>query len=304
MSDTPKDMDAQDWGLLAFLAVLWGGAYFFAGVAVRELPPLTVVLARVALAAATLLPVLWIMGHRLPRTLREWTPFAGMGLLNNVLPFGFIFSGQLFITVGMSSIINAMTPLFAVAVMAAFREERLTMLRLIGVLLGLFGVVVLRGLDGPIGGSETIGILLCMAGAVSYGFAALWGRRRLAGVAPLKSACCQLLASTAIMSVVVAAIDQPWGLSMPSARTLGALAGLAVFGTALAYLVFFKILVRAGASNAMLVTLLIPVTAIALGNIFLDEPVRAQEIIGALVIGLGLAFIDGRPVRWIQRQAS
>ncbi len=294
MSNVAKTMDTQDWSLLILLSVLWGGAYFFAGFAVRELPPLTVVLVRVGLAAVTLMPLFWYFGHALPRSLSGWLPFLGMGLLNNVLPFGFIFAGQTQITVGLSSIINAMTPLFTVVVMAVFLEERLTVYRVIGVLLGVVGVAILRGLEAPIEGAQTLGIALCAAGALSYGFAALWGRRRLAGVPPLKSAACQLICSTLIMAVVVAIVDQPWTLSPPSQTTIYALIALAVFGTALAYIVFFQILVRAGASNVMLVTLLIPVTALILGNVFLNEPIQPKEIIGAIVIGIGLLFIDGR----------
>ena len=140
-------MDAQDWGLLILLSILWGGAYFFAGVAVRELPPLTVVLVRVFLAALTLLPLFWYAGHHLPKTASEWLPFFGMGLFNNVIPFGLIFAGQTQITVGLSSIINAMTPLFTVLVMAGFQQERLTANRVIGVLLGVVGVCLLYTSD-------------------------------------------------------------------------------------------------------------------------------------------------------------
>lgn len=300
--DTPKTMDRQDWCLLILLSILWGGTYFFAGVAVKELPPLTVVLVRVFLAATLLLPIFWYFGHSLPRTFSGWLPFMGMGLLNNVLPFGFIFAGQTQITVGLSSIINAMTPLFTVMVMAVFLEERLTINRIIGVLLGVVGVAVLRGFDGPVSGSQTLGIILCMAGALSYGFAALWGRRFFAGVPPLKSATCQLMSSTLIIAVVVAVIDKPWSLPMPSVEVIFSLLALAVFGTAVAYIVFFRILVRAGASNAMLVTLLIPVTALVLGNIFLGEAVHTKEIIGAIIIGLGLLFIDGRMTKWFTRR--
>ncbi|NKB57595.1 MAG: EamA family transporter [Alphaproteobacteria bacterium] len=294
--DAPKTMDGQDWGLLILLSVLWGGAYFFAGVAVKELPPLTVVLVRVFLAAVALLPLFWYLGHSLPKSFSGWLPYFGMGLLNNVLPFGFIFAGQTQITVGLSSIINAMTPLFTVLVMASFQEERLIVNRVIGVLLGVVGVAVLRGFDGPIDGNQTLGIGLCLAGALSYGFAALWGRRFLAGVPPVKSATCQLMCSTLIIAVVVSVIDRPWTLAAPSQGAIWSLVALAVFGTALAYIVFFKILVRAGASNVMLVTLLIPVTALILGNVFLGEPIHAQEIIGATIIGAGLLFIDGRVI--------
>ena len=294
--EAPKTMDGQDWGLLILLSVLWGGAYFFAGIAVKELPPLTVVLARVLLAAVALLPLFWYLGHSLPKSFSAWLPFFGMGLLNNVIPFGFIFAGQTQITVGLSSIINAMTPLFTVIVMASFQQERLTAYRIIGVLLGVVGVAVLRGIDGPIDGSQTLGIALCMAGALSYGFAALWGRKFLAGVPALKSATCQLICSTLIMAVVVSLIDRPWTLAAPSQSTVLSLVALAVFGTAVAYIVFFRILVRAGASNVMLVTLLIPVTALVLGNLFLSESIQSKEIAGAAIIGAGLLFIDGRVI--------
>lgn len=294
--DTPKIMDSRDWSLLIILSVLWGGAYFFAGVAVRELPPMTVVLARVSVAAIMLLPVFWYLGHSMPRTLSAWLPFFGMGLLNNVLPFGLIFTGQTQITVGISSIINAMTPLFTVLVMAGFREEGLSTFRVIGVLLGVVGVAVLRGFDGPIDGSQTLGIVLCMGASLSYGFAALWGRKFLDDVPPIKAATLQLICSTAIMIVIVCLADRPWTLPAPGMNTILCVLALAVFGTALAYIVFFKILVRAGASNAMLVTLLLPVTAVILGNVFLDETIQTKEILGALIIGSGLLFIDGRLV--------
>jgi drug/metabolite transporter (DMT)-like permease len=165
------------------------------------------------------------------------------------------------------------------------------------VVLGVAGVAVLRGFDGPVDSTQTLGIALCLAAALSYGFAALWGRKFLAGVPPVKSATCQLIGSSLIMIVVVSVIDQPWTLAAPSQGTIFALVMLAVFGTALAYIVFFQILVRAGASNVMLVTLLIPVTALFLGNVFLGEPIQSKEIIGAFIIGAGLLFIDGRVIK-------
>lgn len=294
--ETAKTMDGQDWGLLILLSVLWGGAYFFAGIAVRELPPLTVVLARVFLAAIALLPLFWYSGLSLPRSLTEWIPFFGMGVLNNVIPFGLIFAGQTLITVGLSSIINAMTPLFTVIVMASFQQERMTANRVIGVLLGVTGVAVLRGIDGPVEARHTLGIILCLGAALSYGFAALWGRKFLVGVPPVKSATCQLICSTLIMAIIVSLVDQPWTLDVPSAITLWSIVALAVFGTAMAYIVFFKILVRAGPSNVMLVTLLIPITALILGNVFLGEAIQTKEIIGAIIIATGLLFIDGRVI--------
>lgn len=291
-----KTMDGQDWSLLILLSILWGGAYFFAGVAVRELPPLTVVLARVSIAAIALLPLFWYQKQHLPESLVAWFPFLGMGILNNVIPFGLIFAGQTQITVGLSSIINAMTPLFTILVMAGFKQEQLTLNRIVGVLLGVVGVAVLRGFDGSVDASQTLGIMLCLGAALSYGFAALWGRKFLAGVPPVKSATCQLICSTLVMVVIVCAIDKPWTLPAPGKQTLWSIVILAVLGTALAYILFFKILVRAGASNVMLVTLMIPVTAMILGSVFLDESIQAKEIIGAFIIAAGLMFIDGRLV--------
>ena len=205
------------------------------------------------------------------------------------------------VSVGLASIMNAMTPLFTAPVMASFREERLTTHRAIGVLLGIGGVVIISRPDALSADARLLGIGLCLSGALSYGFAALWGRRHLVGVAPLKSATCQLLSSTLVIAVVVAIVDRPWTLAAPGAGTWLALVALALFGTALAYIVFFEILVRAGGSNVMLVTLLIPVTALLLGNLFLSEPILAFEITGAAVIGLGLLFIDGRVPRRVAR---
>lgn len=303
MVENAKTMDQQDWSLLILLSVLWGGAYFFAGVAVRELPPLTVVLARVFIAAIALLPLFWYLGHSLPKSIVSWLPFFGMGVLNNVIPFGLIFAGQTHITVGLSSIINAMTPLFAVIVLASFQQERLTVNRFIGVLLGLVGVAVLRGFDGPVDAGQSLGIMLCIGAAISYAFAALWGRKFLAGVPAVKSATCQLMCSTLIMVVVVSIVDQPWTLTLPSQKAIWSIVILAVFGTALAYIVFFKILTRAGAGNAMLVTLLIPITAMVLGNLFLDEVIKIEEIVGAVIIAAGLMFIDGRIINRITGRA-
>ena len=183
----PKTMDRAEWGLLILLSVLWGGAFFCVGVAVVELPPLTVVLARVGLAALILLALSWFLGHSLPRGMSAWSPFLVMGLLNNVVPFSFLNAGQTMVSVGLASIMNAMTPLFTALVMASFREERLTTHRVIGVLLGIAGVVIISRPDALSADARLLGIGLCLSGALSYGFAALWGRRHLAGVGPGRS---------------------------------------------------------------------------------------------------------------------
>jgi len=295
-------IDARDWSLLGVLSVLWGGSFFFNGVVLRELPPLTLVLLRVALAAIILLPLLWAYGIRFPRGISGWTPFVAIGLFNNVLPFSLIVAGQTYIPSGLASILNATTPLFTVVVVACAGEEKLYARRIAGVVAGLIGVVILHGggFDG-FGGGQGIGILLCLAGAFSYGLSALVARRLLSDSPPLGTATFQLLASTAMMVVVAGFVERPWQLPTPAASTWLAVIGLAALSTALAYIVFFQILRRSGATNVMLVTLLIPVTAILLGYLVLGEQISPRESLGALVIGSALLLIDGRVLGLLRR---
>ena len=287
-------IDPRDWLLLVLLSILWGGSYFFAGVVVKELPPLTIVLARVAIAVAILLPVHWLLQGRLPSELNNWTPFIVMAVLNNVIPFSLIVTGQTQIASGLASVLNATTPLFAVVILAAFGDEKLVGRKILGIAIGLAGVIVLRGQGFDAIEGKTLGIALCLGAAASYGFAGLWGRRRLAGIPPLTSATCQLICSSVIMALLAFAFEQPWRLPMPSLAAWSALLGFAALSTALAYIVFFQILARSGAANVMLVTLLVPVTAILLGYFILGEPLQLREIAGALVIASSLLIIDGR----------
>ncbi|MBR0728342.1 DMT family transporter [Bradyrhizobium japonicum] len=303
MSPNDSRIDARDWSLLAVLSVLWGGSFFFNGAALRELPPLTLVLLRVALGAAILLPLLRMQGIGLPKGMPGWKPFVAIGLLNNVIPFSLIVIGQTFIPSGLASILNATTPLFTVLVMAMAGEEALQMRRLAGVALGVAGVVVLRGWGIEMRPGQGLGILLCLGGALSYGFAALAARRLLKDAPPLGTATFQLMASTVMMAIVAGAMEQPWHLSMPGLTTWLAVLGLAALSTALAYIVFFQIIRRSGATNVMLVTLLIPVTAILLGWLVLGEPISAREIAGAVVIGSALLVIDGRALTLLRRIA-
>jgi drug/metabolite transporter (DMT)-like permease len=301
MAETALKIDRRDWSLLVLLSVLWGGSFFFTGVAVREMPPLTIVLSRVAIAAILLLPVMFVYGAKLPSNLGGWMPFFVMGLLNNVIPFSLIVSGQTQITSGLASVLNATTPLFTVLVMAAFGDEALIARRVVGIVLGVIGVITLRGRGTDFSGGQTVGIVLCLGAALSYGLSGLWGRRNLSGVPPLTSSTCQLICSSVVMLALAGTIERPWLLAAPSFQTWLALLGTAALSTALAYVVFFQILVRSGASNVMLVTLLIPVTAILLGRFLLGEPLEASEVIGALVIGGALLIIDGRVLSLFKR---
>ena len=290
-------MRATDWILLVFLSLLWGLTYFFAVIALKQVPPLTLVLARVAIASAILIPLIYAFGHRLPSTRSEWRPFIMQAALNNVIPFSLMFYGQLHIASGLAAVLNATTPLFTLIIARLFAGEPLTPSKIIGVGLGIVGVAVLIG-PAAMGADvqSLIGMLCLLGAALSYGFSALW-MRRLRAVPPMVSAGAQLSCSSLLLLPVAAVVDQFWLLPAPNGTTIGAVLGLAVFSTALAYIVFFRISATAGPSNVMLVTLLIPVSASALGVLLLGEALTPQQVVGALVIGSGLVVIDGRLFR-------
>jgi len=290
-----RTMSGSDWLLLILLSIVWGGSFFFAKIAVAELPPLTIVLARVTIAAAALHLLVLATGQRMPGDLSLWRDFLLMGLLNNAIPFSLIFWGQKEIASGLASILNATTPLFTVLVAHALTaDEKATPAKLTGVGLGIIGVALMIGLDLISGfGSHLMSELAVLAAALSYAFAGVFGRR-FRGRPPLVVAAGQLTGSSILILPLALLIDRPWDLPMPSGGTWAALIGLALLSTALAYVIFFRILARAGATNLLLVTFLIPVSALLLGVAFLAERVTAHQLLGMLLIGLGLAVIDGR----------
>jgi drug/metabolite transporter (DMT)-like permease len=292
---TTRSMSGSDWLLLVLLSIVWGGSFFFAKIAVAELPPLTIVLARVTIAAAALHLLVLAIGQRMPGDLSLWRDFLIMGLLNNAIPFSLIFWGQKEIASGLASILNATTPLFTVLVAHTFTaDEKATPAKLVGVGLGMIGVALMIGLDLLSGfGSHLWSELAVLAAALSYAFAGVFGRR-FRGRPPLVVAAGQLTGSSILILPLALVIDRPWDLPMPSGGTGAALLGLALLSTAFAYVIFFRILARAGATNLLLVTFLIPVSALLLGVAFLGERVTAHQLLGMLLIGLGLAAIDGR----------
>ena len=287
-------IDLRDWGLLLLLSVIWGGSYVFIGVAVQELSPLVIVMARVIIAALALLPVLMIFGGGLPRDRDTWIGIAGMSVLNNIIPFLLIVSGQTMIASGLASVINATTPLFGVMFIALAGEERLVARKVIGILIGIAGVVILKGGTLLGAGNQSLGILLCLGAAASYGLGGLWARKRLKGIAPLSMATGQLLVSSAVMIVLAFAFDHPTTLLHASGLTWAAMLGLALLATSLAYIIFFRIVARSGPANVLLVTMMIPPSAIFMGYMVLGETLEPREIIGALIIIVALMIIDGR----------
>lgn len=290
-------MGPLEWLLLIVLSILWGGSFFFNKLTVAEWPPFAVVQVRVGLAALALLLVVRIAGQSMAVGRELWLAFFGMGLLNNLIPFSLFLWGQQQIASGLASILNATTPIFAVLVMHCFGNEKATGLKLGGVLAGLVGVAILMGPDAISGlGSNLAAQIACILAAVSYAFSGLLGRR-FRGVSPLVAATGQLSASTLMMFPIVFVLHPPWTLPVPSHQAILALVGLALISTALAYLLFFRIMRTAGPSNVMLVTFLIPVSAILLGSGLLGEALLPRHFAGMAAIFVGLALIDGRLFR-------
>lgn len=288
-------MSLSQWLLLILLSLLWGGSFLFHGMSVHELPPLTLVLARVGLAALVLVPVVYASGLRLPSGLRAWSPFVVLALLNNVFPFLLIARGQREIASGLASVLGATTPLFAVIFAHLLPAgEKLTAHRLAGVVVGISGVAVLVGPEALIGNTASLlGMMLMLGATTFYAVAVQWGRK-FKDTPPLVTSATQLACSTVILLPVALIVDQPWKLPIPSGSAVFAVIALAILSTALAYIVFFRIMAVSGPINTTLVALLIPVSAIAFGTIFLGEVLLPRHFAGALVIGLALIILDGR----------
>ncbi|MFK7859896.1 MAG: DMT family transporter [Granulosicoccus sp.] len=292
-----QSMNFQDWWRLIALSILWGGSFFFVGIAVKALTPLTIVLIRLSLAALMLWVVVRLLNVPLPATIKAWFALLVMGILNNVIPFSLIVWGQTHIESGLASIFNAMTPLFTVLVAGMLLvDERISRAKIIGVLLGISGAAVMVGADAIRGMStDVLAQLAVMGAAVSYGFSTVWGRRfKTLGLNPIAVAAGQVTLSAVILAPLAFIIEKPLTQAMPGTQVWAALIALAVFSTALAYILFFRVLASAGATNVSLVTFLVPVSAILLGFVFLGERLELTHFAGMLLIALGLSAIDGR----------
>lgn len=301
-------MTPRAWALLLLLGLIWGGSFFFARIAVQHVPPFTLVFLRLSLAAVAL--HLYVAGRMgIYEALREnWKPFLLLGIVNNALPHSLLFIGQIHLSAGLASILNATTPIWTVLIANAMTaDERLTGRKIAGCLTGLAGTAVLLGPAALARTDIPFWALLFPIGAsISYGFAAVFGRRFRHLPSPVTAAG-QLTASTLVMLPVSLSVDHPWTLPVPPLSTIGAVLGLALVCTAFGYILFFRIIAIAGATNVSVVTLLVPPSAILLGAIFLGERLTSNAVFGMVLIAAGLIVLDGR---WRQllsqrpRQAS
>jgi drug/metabolite transporter (DMT)-like permease len=290
-------MSGTDWAILLFLSVLWGGSFFFIEIAIETVAPLTLVLIRVAMAAAMLWAWLLVRRERLAMPPGAATAFLVLALLNNVVPFVLFAWAQEAIDGGLASILNATTPIWGVFVAHLFTaDEKATPAKIAGVLLGFGGVAVMIGADllGQIG-DAALAQLACLAATLCYALAGVYARRfRAMGVPPVAVSTGQLTASAIVTLPLVLVFEPPWHAAPPAPEAWIALIALALLCTSLAYILYFRLLASAGATNSLLVTFLIPVTAILLGALILEERLEPRHFIGMALIGAGLAAIDGR----------
>lgn len=298
-------MNGNDWLILGFLALIWGGAFFFIGVAVRHIPPLTYVWLRVTIAAVAMWTYLHFKGEKLGLPRSAWGSMFVLALLNNALPFTLFGWSQTHIASGLASILNATTPIWGVVV-AHFltHDERMTPRKIVGVLLGFGGVATMIGpaLLSNLG-SAGLAELACVTASLSYALAAVWARRfRRQGISPLSVTTGQLTASALMMLPMSMFLDRPWTHAFPPLTAWAAIAALALFCTALGYVLYFRLIATSGATNALLVTLLVPPVAIVLGALFLNETLAPQDFVGLGLIALGLAAIDGRLLSLVSKR--
>ncbi|WP_254701816.1 DMT family transporter [Roseovarius sp. THAF27] len=295
---TSPSISAASAVMLLSLAAVWGGSFFFAEIALAEVPPLTIALHRVFWAVPILLGVVCVLGLRLPRAPGVWGAYLVMGALNNAIPFSLIFWAQVELQSGLASILNGTTAVFgAVVAGLLLRDEPLLPRKIVGALLGLMGVAAIMGPDLLRGVDlRNLAQLTVLGGALSYALASVWAKRALAGQAPQMNALGMLMGSSVLMLPLALWVDGVPRLDL-SGHVWAALLSVAALSTALAYLLYFAILRRAGAANLMLVTLMIPPFAAGLGAAFLGERLGAAAWGGFCLIALGLLVTDGRVLR-------
>jgi drug/metabolite transporter (DMT)-like permease len=300
-------MNRSDWIILLVLALIWGGAFMFIGVAVRHVHPLTYVWLRLSVAAVAMLLFLKMKGHPLGLPREVWGSMLLLSLLNNALPFTLFGWGQTHIASGLASILNATTPIWGVLVAHVFtQDERMTPRKFAGVLLGFGGVATMIGpaLLANIG-TDALAQLACITASLSYALAAVWARRfRRMQLSPMSVTTGQLIAGALMMAPVALLFDQPWTQPFPPLSAIGSIVALALLCTAFGYVLYFRLIDHAGATNALLVTLLVPPVAILLGALFLAEQLEAHDFLGLALIALGLAAIDGRVLSLFQRREA
>ncbi len=300
---TPGTLGPAEWGLIALQAMFWGSTFFFIAIARNHFPPMTLSAIRLVPAALLLLCVVTAMGLRLPATRAEWERLLIFSALNNAIPFALIILAQREVTGGIAAIFMAMSPLWALLLAPwLVAEERFTWQRLSGILVGIVGVAVITGASGS-AGTGSAQLLLVLA-TICFACANIYARKFLGGHPPFVIACCQILGSLVLTIPLMLAIEKPFALPVPEARAWLAVIAMGLLGSGLAPLCHFTVLRRAGPVNSMLASIVVPITPVVLGALFLGERLSLRELCGGLIIAGGLLIIDGRPLKALQRRVQ
>ena len=290
-------MNARQFLILFVLGLIWGASFLFIKVAVVTIPPFTVAFGRTALAALILYVVLRYRGLKLGSWGHLWGAFLILGLFNGAVPYTLITWAEIHIDSGLAAILNALMPLFTVLLAHFFtQDEKLNWMKVIGILLGFLGILVLIGpavLKGL--GTHVIGQLAVVGAAWCYAMAAIYGRL-LKDVPPLVSATGQLIGAALLTLPLSFIIDTPWQLSV-TLLSLGALACLSLLGTALAYILYYYLLARIGATNVSLVTYLLPITGVFWGALLLGERLHWSAFLALALILAGIAGVNNGSVK-------
>ncbi len=293
-TNSPPSASAKTWGMLILLGALWGGSFFFARIAVKEIPPLWLVFFRVSIAAVALHIYLLTSGKWAQFRAQPFLPFFGLGLLNNAIPFSLLFFGQTVLGAGLASILNATTPfLTVIAANLLTKDEKSNSANVLGILIGMAGATAIVGSSALTGLGAPLWAQISVVGAaLSYALASIYAKR-FKGVSPLITATGQLSTSTIIMLPIALSVSGVPALTSWHLPVWGAVLALALVSTAFAYTLFFRIVAEAGATFVSLVTLVVPVSAVLLGTLFLGETLTAQEIFGMALIAVGLFVTNG-----------
>ncbi|MEO0668115.1 MAG: DMT family transporter [Pseudomonadota bacterium] len=298
-----KSLSGRAWAEMLLLGLIWGGSFLSIRIALDEVAPLTSVAHRTFWAMLALWAVVAVMRLPVPRDPRIWLAFLGMGMLNNVIPFGLMAWGQLHIETGLTSILNAATAIFGVIVAALiFADERMTLRKGIGVTLGFLGVATAIGLENFRNFDlRSLAQLAIIAGTVSYALAGAFARHFLGGLKPQVAAAGMLSGATLVTVPLAWIVDGPLSLALQPVTVL-AIGYYSIIATAGAYLLYYRVLGMAGSGNLMLVTLLIAPVAITLGALVRHEALTPNAYLGFGLLALGLIILDGRVWAWARRR--
>ncbi|NDD48754.1 MAG: DMT family transporter [Alphaproteobacteria bacterium] len=292
-------MNLFDWTRLIILSLLWGGSYTWIELALIELDPMMIVFYRVLLSSIFLILICKVLSLTFKIEKKIFIFLFFMSLTNNVIPFNLIAWGQQEITASVGSILNATTPLFTVIIANYWPNgEKATLNRIFGVIIGFCGVILLMGLSIHDIDNSIIGQSAILLAAISYAISALIGKE-IKKIHPAISATYMLSISSVILLPIVLFSGNEL-LPQASKQSMIAILGLAIFSTSIAYLIFYKLIENIG-SNVMLVTLLMPVSAILLSIIILNETINTTQTIGLILILTGLILVDGRALNFFKR---